>query len=147
MQQLPQTMPMSYIETNQAQVLEKLSAGPVLLLQQDEPAAVLVSTTEWNRLAKRLEALEQEKRDRLDADRVAKAYADGDPNKVLYIQTQVEEQIRKYRASLETHGALEERPLLSAQEFEQGLGDTSSFIRGSELRKVLLKNGMTDNAS
>lgn len=147
MQQLPQTTPLRQIQTDQNLVLSRLANGPVILLQEDEPAAVLVSTAEWNRLAKRLETLEEEHRDRVEADRVAASFADGGPNGGLYLRARIEEAIKTYRQNLATYGPQQDRRLLTAEEFSQKQGNESDYIRGSELRKILFKANQADNAS
>jgi PHD/YefM family antitoxin component YafN of YafNO toxin-antitoxin module len=147
MQQLPQITPLSQIHTNQEQLLSQLSNGPVVLLQEDKPAAVLVSATEWNRVAKRLELLEQEQRDHMDAERVAALCSDGGQDDLRYFRTQLEKAIKSYRQNLEAYGPLEDRPLLTADEFEQGKSHPSSFISGNELRKVIFKASKKDDAN
>lgn len=58
MSPVPQIVPVSDMSTQQAQVLAKLEAGPVILAQQSKPAAVMVSPSEWDALARRLEIAE-----------------------------------------------------------------------------------------
>lgn len=142
MPQLPQTTPISHIRINQEKVLAKLANGPVVLIQKNEPAAILVSPDEWNRMTQRLESLEQERRDRIEAERVATAFASDDLKNRQQVQEFVLEAIQKYRDELERYGPLENRRRLTAEEFERGEGDDSCFISGEELRKVLVKKGL-----
>jgi len=55
---IPQIVPVSDMSTKQAQVLAKLDDGPVILAQRSKPAAVLVSVSEWDAIARRLEIAE-----------------------------------------------------------------------------------------
>lgn len=58
MSPIPQIVPVSDMSTKQAQVLAKLEDGPVILAQRSKPAAVLVSVSEWDAIARRLEIAE-----------------------------------------------------------------------------------------
>lgn len=57
MDRIPQTTPMSRLNTNQAEVLDQVQKGPVLLLSRSTPVGVLVSVDEWNHVAEQLEQL------------------------------------------------------------------------------------------
>jgi prevent-host-death family protein len=58
MSPVPQIVPVSDMSTKQAQVLAKLDDGPIILAQRSKPAAVLVSVSEWDAIARRLEIAE-----------------------------------------------------------------------------------------
>jgi PHD/YefM family antitoxin component YafN of YafNO toxin-antitoxin module len=55
---IPEIRPFSDLRIRQAEILEKLSEGPVVLAQRGRAAAVLVELEVWNRLIQRLEDLE-----------------------------------------------------------------------------------------
>ena len=56
---LPQIEKISVLKSDQNVVLRKVKAGPVLLLQRSNPAAVLLSPEHWNQIALRLKELER----------------------------------------------------------------------------------------
>ena len=55
---IPQTMPISELRRQQGKILKMAEAAPVVLMSRSEPAGVLVSPQEWNRLVNRLKHLE-----------------------------------------------------------------------------------------
>ena len=58
MNQIPKTLPVSDLRFKQAELLDELPAGPVLLTRQGKAAAVLVDPDQWNALLERLELLD-----------------------------------------------------------------------------------------
>ncbi|MCB9151328.1 MAG: hypothetical protein H6641_21445 [Caldilineaceae bacterium] len=58
MLQLMATAPVSDMNRRARDVLAMLEEGPVALLQRSEPAAIMVSPVEWNKIAAELEELE-----------------------------------------------------------------------------------------
>lgn len=70
-----QTTSVSGFGDNYAAVLENLSKGPVLMLQQSRLAAVLVAPGAWNRLLQELEEL----RDIVDVLEAQIAATPGEP--------------------------------------------------------------------
>jgi len=79
-----QTVPVSELETNCQEVLQQTAAGPVLLLQSSQVAAVLVSPGEWNAIALRLKRL-REMELLLEAKRIS-AEMDRDRSKIVLHQ-------------------------------------------------------------
>ena len=59
MLQLMATAPVSDMNRRARDVLAMLEEGPVALLQRSEPAAIMVSPVEWNKIAAELEELEE----------------------------------------------------------------------------------------
>ncbi|MFN8491322.1 MAG: type II toxin-antitoxin system Phd/YefM family antitoxin [Caldilineaceae bacterium] len=55
---IPQTVPISELRRQQDKILKMAEAAPVVLMSRSEPAGVLVSPQEWNRLVNRLKQLE-----------------------------------------------------------------------------------------
>lgn len=55
---IPEVQPISDLRHNQAQMLDRLDDGPIVLTQRGKAAAVLVGPAHWNRLMERLEDLE-----------------------------------------------------------------------------------------
>jgi prevent-host-death family protein len=55
---IPQTIPISELRRQQDKILKMAEAAPVVLMSRSEPAGVLVSPQEWNRLVARLKQLE-----------------------------------------------------------------------------------------
>lgn len=53
-----QTESISNFRSNYSTVLERLNAGPLLLMQHSKVAGVLLSQEEWNTISERLEDLE-----------------------------------------------------------------------------------------
>ena len=58
MSALPKIRPISDMRIHQAEILDDLSNGPVILAQRSHAAAVLVSFEMWNELIERLEDAE-----------------------------------------------------------------------------------------
>ncbi len=58
MSAIPKIVPFSDLRIRQAEVLEALTQGPVILAQRGRPSAVLVSIEKWNELIERLEEAE-----------------------------------------------------------------------------------------
>ena len=77
MNPLPQTVPISHLRQRQDEILAMTEVGPVLLLSRSEPAAVLLSPSEWDALAAQLDELQgfkQAEHDRQLAERIANDY-------------------------------------------------------------------------
>jgi prevent-host-death family protein len=55
---LPQTVPISELRRQQDKILKMAESAPVVLMSRSEPAGVLVSPQEWNRIVNRLRQLE-----------------------------------------------------------------------------------------
>jgi prevent-host-death family protein len=55
---VPQTIPISELRRQQDKILKMAEAAPVVLMSSSEPAGVLVSPIEWNRIVNRLKQLE-----------------------------------------------------------------------------------------
>lgn len=55
---VPQIEPITTMAKNHKSVLKMLANGPVFLTQRSRPAAVLLSTTDYERMSKRLQQLE-----------------------------------------------------------------------------------------
>lgn len=55
---IPQTMPISELRRQQDKILKMAESAPVVLMSRSEPAGVLVSPQEWNRIVNRLKQLE-----------------------------------------------------------------------------------------
>ena len=55
---IPQIVPISDFRLHQAEVLQKLQKGPIFLAQHSQPAAVLISTEQWEEITEQLEMLE-----------------------------------------------------------------------------------------
>lgn len=55
---IPQTIPISELRRQQDKILKMAESAPVVLMSRSEPAGVLVSPQEWNRLVNRLKHLE-----------------------------------------------------------------------------------------
>ncbi len=55
---IPETLPISELRHAQAQVIGRLTDGPIVLTQRGKAAAVLVEPSLWNRLLERLEDLD-----------------------------------------------------------------------------------------
>jgi prevent-host-death family protein len=55
---IPQTIPISELRRQQDKILKLSETAPVVLMSRSEPAGVLVSPQEWNRLVTRLKHLE-----------------------------------------------------------------------------------------
>ena len=70
MQTLQQTAPISDMRKDQESVLSMMENGPVLLMARSRPKAVIVDPGEWNRIAQRLQFLEQERRSRIAAQKL-----------------------------------------------------------------------------
>lgn len=62
MSQVLQTEPITQLQRNYNIVLERLAAGPVLLLQRSSLAAVMVSPDQWNAMNAELETYRSERR-------------------------------------------------------------------------------------
>lgn len=58
MLQAPQVEPISQLRRDHNQVFNKLKKGPVFLAQRGTLTAALVSISEWNKIAERLNHLE-----------------------------------------------------------------------------------------
>lgn len=54
----PQIVPISELRQSHRSVLQQLKHGPVYLAQRSRPAAVLVSTEQWDRISARMDELE-----------------------------------------------------------------------------------------
>lgn len=74
MNKVQQFVPISEMKLNQPQVLELLTAGPVVLANRSRPAAVLVSVKQWDNTVELLEDLA----DTVDALRMELAIAKGE---------------------------------------------------------------------
>ncbi len=57
MTRIPETAPISNLNTKQAEILAQMDKGPVLLLSRSTPVGVLVSIDEWNAAADQLDKL------------------------------------------------------------------------------------------
>ena len=57
MNKIPQTTPISRLNTHQSDVLEQMQEAPVLLLSRSTPVGVLVSVDEWNQIVDQLDDL------------------------------------------------------------------------------------------
>jgi len=57
MTMIPEVVPISEMRIRQAEILNKLSVGPVVLAQRGHAVAVLVSLEKWNQLIEELEDL------------------------------------------------------------------------------------------
>ena len=55
---IPQTIPISELRRQQDKILKMAESAPVVLMSRSEPAGVLVSPEEWNRIVNRLNLLE-----------------------------------------------------------------------------------------
>ena len=55
---IPQTIPISELRRQQDKILKMAESAPVVLMSRSEPAGVLVSPQEWNRIVNRLKLLE-----------------------------------------------------------------------------------------
>ena len=55
---IPETLPISELRHAQAQVIGRLTDGPIVLTQRGKAAAILVDPSLWNRLLERLEDLD-----------------------------------------------------------------------------------------
>ena len=55
---IPQTIPISELRRQQDKILKMAESAPVVLMSRSEPAGVLVSPQEWNRIVNRLKQLE-----------------------------------------------------------------------------------------
>lgn len=55
---IPETLPISELRHAQAQVIGRLSNGPIVLTQRGRAAAILVDPAMWNRLLEQLEDLQ-----------------------------------------------------------------------------------------
>lgn len=55
---IPQTIPISELRCQQDKILKMAESAPVVLMSRSEPAGVLVSPEEWNRIVNRLNLLE-----------------------------------------------------------------------------------------
>lgn len=55
---IPQTVPISELRRQQDKILKMAESAPVVLMSRSEPAGVLVSPQEWNRIVNRLRQLE-----------------------------------------------------------------------------------------
>lgn len=60
MERMPELAHVSDLRKRQSEILDRLSAGPVLLASKTHAPAVLVDAAQWNRLVERLEELEDE---------------------------------------------------------------------------------------
>lgn len=60
-QSIPQIIGVSELRTSQKQVLERLTNGPIVLAQRNQPLAVLVEVETWNRMVNELGALRDER--------------------------------------------------------------------------------------
>lgn len=59
MNALPQIAPISDMRVHQAQIIENVRRGPVILVERgSRPALVVISPEQWNALAERMEYLE-----------------------------------------------------------------------------------------
>ncbi len=57
MNQTPQIVPITDLRKSSPDVLDLLANGPVFLAQRSRPAAVLLSTQQWDRLNTKLEEM------------------------------------------------------------------------------------------
>lgn len=55
MNRVPEIVPISEMRTHQAEILEQLKQGPIVLTHHSKAAAVLVDPVQWNRLLEELE--------------------------------------------------------------------------------------------
>jgi prevent-host-death family protein len=55
MNKVPELIPISEMRTHQAEILEQLKHGPIVLTHHSKAAAVLVDPSQWNRLLEQLE--------------------------------------------------------------------------------------------
>ena len=78
MSTIPEVVPISELRIRQAEILEKLPDGPVVLARRGHATAVLVSLEKWNALMERLEDLE----DALDALEIRARIASGEESLV-----------------------------------------------------------------
>jgi len=67
MDRVQQIVPITEMRLRHAQVLERLTQGPVILAQRSKPAAVLVAVEMWDRIADYIDDLEATV-DALDAE-------------------------------------------------------------------------------
>jgi len=58
MNALPQAAPISDLRTRQTEILDMAEQEPVVLMSRSKPAAVLLSPTQWDTIAKRMAELE-----------------------------------------------------------------------------------------
>ena len=86
MNAIPELMPISELRLRQSEVLARLPAGPVLLTQHGQSAAVLVSVGQWNKIAGDLDDLE----DAVTALKTQLALAQGDTDLVDWHEVEAE---------------------------------------------------------
>jgi prevent-host-death family protein len=55
MSKVPKQVPISELRTHQAEILEQIKQGPIVLTHHSKAAAVLVDPSHWNRLLEQLE--------------------------------------------------------------------------------------------
>lgn len=83
---IPVTVNISELRQRQNELLARLEAGPVLLVQYSTPAALLVGVDQWNQLADDLEDLE----DTVTALKVQLALARGETDLVDWPEVEAE---------------------------------------------------------
>lgn len=80
----PQIEPITTLARNHKSLLEKLKDGPVFLTQRGTEAAVMVASSEWRAIMKRLETLEEARRQaRLERSNQTYAAMMADPSQVV----------------------------------------------------------------
>lgn len=55
---MPQTRPISELRYKQAEIVDRLKDGPILLTRQGVGAAVLVDPEQWNQIVEQIEDLQ-----------------------------------------------------------------------------------------
>lgn len=58
MERMPELAHVSDLRKRQAEILDRLAEGPVLLASKTHAPAVLVSVSQWNQMVERLDELE-----------------------------------------------------------------------------------------
>ncbi len=76
MNEIPQMATVADLRHKHLEVFTKLDKGPVVIAQRSKPTAVLVSTAQWNEIARKLKRLELLAEARRISDEIAT-----DPNK------------------------------------------------------------------
>ncbi|MBV7326674.1 type II toxin-antitoxin system prevent-host-death family antitoxin [Chloroflexi bacterium TSY] len=85
MNTLPQIEPITRLQRDHNSILSQLTNGPVILTQRSKPAAVMISPSEWDKIAKELKRLRHQEW----CDRVSREM-DEDPSTQIVINSKEE---------------------------------------------------------
>ncbi len=72
MQPLPQSAPISDMHKRMDATLDLMDNGPVILMARSKPRAVMIAPDEWDKIANRMQFLEQDRRNRIAEAQFAK---------------------------------------------------------------------------